>query len=575
MPPRPGATQAAIFSVEKKFLACLESRSTLPVLKLVVVHYHFRPGGVRRVIELALPHFSGALPAPLTEVLLVAGEPPPPAWLAGLRAALGPLPVSVHIDPALAYVAERRRITPKARMHRLRRFFAQLFALLPPAQILVWAHNQSLGRNLALTGELTRAVVAHRARAVFHHHDWWFDNRWARWPEMRHTGGRTLAQVAATLLPTAPGCRHATINQADAAMLAAPFGRRAAWLPNLANAVSPPAAAEIRRARAWLTAQLGDDAPVWLVPCRLLRRKNLAEALLLTRWLRPEAWLVTTGGVSSAEEQPYAAALARAAHAAGWKCRLSVLDGDEEGKPAVPALLAASEVVLLTSLQEGFGLPYLEAAAMQRPLIARSLPNVAPDLAHFGFRFPQAYDEVLVAPTLFDWAAERKRQRELRRDWLGQLPLAVRRLAGQPAVLAAEVYAEREGRGEAVAPAPVPFSRLTLTAQLEVLRQPVAHSWALCAPLNPFLMRWRARAARGALGVTRWPATATAGLGGAAYAQRFAALLAAPESRSRGRGSSAVATAAAADSAAGRAAQAAFIAQKLRAENLYPLTWTP
>ncbi|OYV85625.1 MAG: hypothetical protein B7Z73_13210, partial [Planctomycetia bacterium 21-64-5] len=39
----------------------------------------------------------------------------------------------------------------------------------------------------------------------------------------------------------------------------------------------------------WLSEQLGDDAPVWLMPCRLLRRKNLAEALLLARWLRPEA----------------------------------------------------------------------------------------------------------------------------------------------------------------------------------------------------------------------------------------------------------------------------------------------
>jgi hypothetical protein len=65
----------------------------------------------------------------------------------------------------------------------------------------------------------------------------------------------------------------------------------------------------------------------------------------------------------------------------------------------VPELLAASEAVLLTSIQEGFGLPYVEAAAAGRPLIARHLPNIAPDLHKFGFRLPQAYDEILVART--------------------------------------------------------------------------------------------------------------------------------------------------------------------------------
>ncbi|MCL6622944.1 MAG: hypothetical protein K6T55_12720, partial [Syntrophobacterales bacterium] len=65
---------------------------------------------------------------------------------------------------------------------------------------------------------------------------------------------------------------------------------------------------------------------------------NLAEALLLTRWLRPGAWLVTTGGASSAEEQPYAERLAAAARAHGWPLRLGVLAGDESAKPWLPGI---------------------------------------------------------------------------------------------------------------------------------------------------------------------------------------------------------------------------------------------
>jgi len=519
-------------------------------LNLVIVHHHFRPGGVRRVIELAAPHLVRTLQPPLCGIVLVAGEAPDAPWLRRFSAGVAPLPVVCRLDPALGYIAEQR-LAPDARARRLRIFLAGLFDAAPGGGCVVWAHNMGLGRNLALTRALARACVARGVPLVFHHHDWWFDNRWRRWAEMRRSGFRTLAHVAATILPAAPGLRHAAINQADAAVLQRHFHRNAGWLPNLADAAPQPEPERVRHARRWLTDRLGDDAPVWLAPCRLLRRKNLAEALLLTRWLRPEAWLVTTGGVSSAGEQGYARRLAAAAARAGWKLRLGILAGDECGLPTVPELLAAGEAVLLTSLQEGFGLSYIEAAAAHRPLIARALPNIAPDLARFGLRFPQSYQELLVDAGLFDWAAERRRQLRLLKAWCHHLPRVCRGLAGRPALLAAGDSARR-----------VPFSRLTLTAQLEVLRHPPAISWRRCAPLNPFLTAWRDRAARGTLGVTRWPRGADAWLGGAAYAGRFARLLAAGSPGGM-------------RPAAGRAAQEEFIHQKLRSGNLYPLTWSP
>jgi hypothetical protein len=253
------------------------------------------------------------------------------------------------------------------------------------------------------------------------------------------------------------------------------------------------------------------DLPFWILPCRLLRRKNIAEALLLTRWLRPEAWLVTTGGPSSADEKPYFDELSLAARRYRWPLRLGVLQGDESAKPSVAELLGASEAVLLTSIQEGFGLPYLEAAAAGRPLIARSLPNVAPDLKEFGFQFPQSYEEIQIDPALFDWSAEQQRQARMYRAWRRRLPRAIRKFAGLPAVISS--------KGK---PRPVPFSRLTLVAQLEVLAQSPADSWSACAPLNPFLGGWRKRAAMGKLKLTPWPRGADGWLSGLAYARGFA-----------------------------------------------------
>jgi hypothetical protein len=306
---------------------------------------------------------------------------------------------------------------------------------------------------------------------------------------------------------------------------------------------------ELARTRRWLRPQLGGDvSPVWLLPCRLLRRKNVAEALLLTRWLRPEAWLIVTGGPSSADERPYADALARAAQQHRWRLRLGVLRNNRPSDPTVNELLAASEAVLLTSIVEGFGLPYLEAVAARRPLIARSLPNIAPDLERFGFRCPQPYDELLVDPSLFDWPAEVDRQKTLFHAWRRDLPRACRRMAGEPVLLAT-------GANHC----PVPFSRLTLSAQLEVLAQPIELSWSLCAPLNPWLEIWRRRAVSGKLLAAPWPRSAAQWLSGPAYARRFAESVAAKMPQ---------------NPRTNLAAQQAFIRSRLDTAHLFPLLWS-
>jgi glycosyltransferase involved in cell wall biosynthesis len=519
-------------------------------LKLIVLHYHLRPGGVRRVIEMATPYLVARWPEPVSTVILATGEAPDTGWLTAFQRRLPGTRVQVLVQPAFGYAAELPAEVRSLR-DRVRDGLAVLLNEAAGDDAVIWAHNLGLGRNLPLAHELVRACRFGGPHIVAHHHDWWFENRWQHFAATREPGFRKLDAVADAVLPAAPGLCHAAINHADAAVLEAHFPGRAGWLPNPVEPAAPPSAARVEAARGWLSGQLGEAAPVWLLPCRLLRRKNIAEALLLTRWLRPEAWLVTTGGPSSAGEQAYADDLAAAAGSHGWRLRLGVLGGEESRKPSVPELLAASEAVLLTSLQEGFGLPFLEASAAGRPLVARELPNIAPDLAGFGFQFPQSYREVLVDPSLFDWRGERQRQARRFAEWKHLMPRAANRLAGRPALLAA-----------GGTPGPVPFSRLTLTAQLEVLAQPVRQSWESCRLLNPWLETWRERAAAGRLQASPWPRSAERGLGGAAYARRFQALLSGRQHRTP----------------AARASQAAlsqFLRQKLSPANIYPLLWNP
>ena len=79
----------------------------------------------------------------------------------------------------------------------------KLFRGANAANTLIWTHNLGVARNLLLTRELTRACAARGLPLVMHHHDWWFDNRWRRWREMRRYGIQTLQAAARAIFPAA------------------------------------------------------------------------------------------------------------------------------------------------------------------------------------------------------------------------------------------------------------------------------------------------------------------------------------------------------------------------------------
>lgn len=480
-------------------------------MDLIVAHYHLRPGGVRRVIEQTVLALAQSGEISIDAVTLACGEPPDEQWRMEFERALAPVPVRITIRRCFRYLSEQHG-APANIARAIRTGVAALLAKRDHRTV-VWFHNAGLGRNLLFVRELEQACAAANIPFISHHHDWWFEHRWQRWPEMKRFGFISLQRVARTIFPAHPRQGHIAINSADAAILQAHCQAPSAWIPNLA--VPAPAVPEkrVHEVRQWLATQTGSNGPIWLLPCRLLRRKNIAEALLLTRWLRPTAWLVTTGAASSADEVPYRQRLTEEAARHGWPLKLGVLDGDARGKPRVPELMASCEVALLTSLQEGFGLPFVEAAAAHRPLIARRLANIAPDLRQFGFRFPQTYDDLLIPPGLFDAQAEAERQTGLLNVWTRNLPQGLRR-------------AVRTARDERPATHGIPFSQLSLSAQMEVLAWPAESSWTSCAPLNPFLVRWRRLAIAGRLVATPWPRRAELAQGSAAFARAFSQLLA-------------------------------------------------
>lgn len=434
---------------------------------LVVVHYHWRPGGVRRVVGLTLPAIVAATPS-LKRVTLLSGGAPHE------RPEMGPLglPTAFIHEPACDYFSGQQE-DPQTIARKIRQALSLAMPESDSSRTLIWFQNPALARNPILCREIVDFSRRTGAALILHHHDFWCAGRWARWNELQQCGCSDLSSAADILFASGTRSVHAGINLQDFGILEQFFPERAFHLANPVDHTPPTRQANIDTARAWAAKELQSEAPLWIFPSRFLRRKNFLEAALITRWLRPEAILATTSGQFSQDESTYARDIKEAAAKDGWRVHFGLLDKPDA--PRVGDVFRIAEAVVHTSVQEGFGMGFVEAAAVGTPLIARRIPSVMPDLSALGFDFPQLYDDLHIAPGLFDAVAESGRQAALANSARNSLPgpfqNLFRPLRFDPA-------------------SPIPFSRLTRRGQLEVLSHEAAKSWDMCRALNPCLEKW-------------------------------------------------------------------------------------
>ena len=445
---------------------------------LVVVHYHWRPGGVRRVVELTLPAIVAATPS-LKQVTLLSGG------ASHERPEIGPLglPTAFIHEPACDYFSGQQD-DPQTISRKIRMALSLAIPESDSSRTLIWFQNPALARNPILCREVADFSRKTGAALILHHHDFWCAGRWARWKELQQCGCPDLSSAADVLFASGTRSVHAGINLQDFRILKRFFPERAFHLANPVDHTPPARQADIDTARAWAAKELKSDAPLWIFPSRFLRRKNFLEAALITRWLRPGAILATTSGQFSPDEANYASDIKDAAKRGGWRVHFGLLD--KPGAPRVGDVFRLAEAVVHTSVQEGFGMSFVEAAAVGTPLIARRIPSVMPDLSALGFEFPQLYDDLHIAPGLFDAVAESSRQAAVSDSARNSLPEPFQNLF-------------RPLRFDASRP--IPFSRLTRRAQLEVLSHEATKSWDMCRALNPCLEKWL----HAHLSPTPWP----------------------------------------------------------------------
>lgn len=324
-------------------------------MRIALVHYHLRPGGVTRVIADQVQALHGRA---LT--MVVSGE-----------AASTPWSCPVAQVAALAY--DRDRDGPIDAAAAAREMVSAARQAWPQGASLFHFHNPTLGKNRGVV-QVIQSLRRMGQTVLLQIHDFAEDGR----PDLY------------TEEPYPENCHYAVINRRDEQVLLR-SGLSSEGLHYLPNAVRPLAAE-------------GGRGSLFLYPVRAIRRKNVGEALLLSLFLPAGCRLaITLEPTGPLDRRSYGE----------WKAfagsrGLGVGFGVGAGR-SLESLLGDCRAVVTTSVREGFGFAFLEPWTAGLALHGRYLQETCPDFADAGLSLDHLYRSIRIPAPWVDRAAlERK-----------------------------------------------------------------------------------------------------------------------------------------------------------------------
>jgi hypothetical protein len=340
-------------------------------MDLVIFHYHFDSGGVAGVVARAVRAFREGLGGEIGSIRLVSGRSAE-ALAAGLECSSVTWPELDYLDPD-AYTSGRAVADAREEAGRLAERLRMSFG---GRDTLWWIHNHHLGKNPVLTQALLEiAAACPEQRMLLQIHD--FPER-ARFDNLRFL--RRI--ITLPPYPLGRGVHYAVLNPVDHRLLLA-SGVPAERVTLLENPLAPyhSGARDRPGLRRLLAASSGafsfrPEDHLLLYPIRAIRRKNVLEAVLLTRLLGEDCTLAVTLPGTSKAERPYSELLEQT-YSKGrvrglWKIGTFL----EELGVSFADLIAAADMVISTSVQEGFGYLFANTLQWGLPLAARDLDTL-------------------------------------------------------------------------------------------------------------------------------------------------------------------------------------------------------
>ena len=332
-------------------------------IKLAIVHYHLKPGGVTRVIESTIQ--AARSHAPELKCAVITGQNAP---------AFDPT-IACHEVAALNYTSKASNPSSAAQLvEQLKAAAIQALGSLPD----IWhIHNHSLGKIQALEAAVYQ-LAQDGARMVLQIHDFAEDGRPQNYTQLHERD---------KLYPITDSVQYAVINSRDQQQLQA-AGLSDKQLTLLANPVKAPQIADVPiEAKKRLLAQLKAERLI-VYPVRAVRRKNLGEFLLWAALAEPgEVFAMTLGPTNEAYRAQYVAWQALSQELAlpvHWEIGSS-------NEASFDCIMQSASAILNTSIAEGFGLTFLEPYLFGKGLLGRNLPDITADFKAQGIDLSPLY----------------------------------------------------------------------------------------------------------------------------------------------------------------------------------------
>lgn len=342
-------------------------------MRVAIVHYHLRPGGVSTVIRSTSEILTGA---GVRHVILV-GDSPAPDLPCRVVDGLGYRrhPSDLTSDESLAV-----RLSAESSLH-VRLLSAAHDSLGGPPDIWHF-HNHSLGKNTLLP-EFVDRLATLGERIILHLHDLAEDGRPQNYP---------VIHDPRILYPVSPGIRYAFINPRDRQhFIDAGLPESVAiFLPNPLPPLSPR------------SSPASSSGPLVLYPVRGIRRKNLGEILLLSKLAPAGTRFAITRRPENPEAVPGHDHWRTFAEKESLPVDFDVVDRippPASDDSAFSSWMDHSTHRVTTSVAEGFGLVANESAADGKPLFGRNLHSTPA---------PHLYERILVPAAWIDSASLRR-----------------------------------------------------------------------------------------------------------------------------------------------------------------------
>jgi len=256
----------------------------------------------------------------------------------------------------------------------------QLHSVLEGADWVICHNVCSLNKNLALTAALHRASESQRSpRMILWHHD-------LAWTAPRYQNELHAGYPWSLLRSDWPQASQVVVSAQRQAELAGLLGVRTNRIRVIPNGIdvarfvglSSQTDALVREFR------LLDAAPLMLLPVRITPRKNIELGLRILSILRtsfPNARLVVTGPVgahnpANAEYLQRLLGLRGKLHLEDAALFLTEAAGRSLSDAVVADLYRVADLLLLPSVEEGFGLPILEAGLAGIPIFCSNIDSL-------------------------------------------------------------------------------------------------------------------------------------------------------------------------------------------------------